>query len=87
MIKNNQYSVINDCSEKKDKFANNVFCAASQFIPLDYLHHRIPLFWFAEEYIRTKVTRHRNDEYDELFNDVHTSKYIVTFVLCYTAAN
>ena len=56
-------------------------------MPLDYLHRRIPLFWFTEEYIRTKVTRHRNDEYDELFNDVHTSKYIVTFVLCYAAAS
>ena len=36
--------------------------------------------WFAEEYIRAKVTRHKNDEY-ELFTRVHTSKCVVTFVL------
>ena len=34
-----------------------------------------------KEYIRTKVTKHTNDEY-ELFTGVHTSKCVVTFVLC-----
>ena len=43
-------------------------------------------FWFAEEYIRTKVTRHTNDEY-ELFTHVHTSKRVVTFVLRHAAAS
>ena len=44
----------------------------------------IALFLVAEEYIRTKVTRHTNDEY-ELFTRVHTSKCVVTFVLSYQA--
>ena len=46
----------------------------------------IPLFWFAVEYIGTKVTRHTNDEY-ELFTHVHTSKCVVTFVLRHAAAS
>ena len=33
------------------------------------------LFWFVEEYIRTKVNRHTNDEY-ELFTHIHTSKCV-----------
>ena len=32
-----------------------------------------------DKYIRTKVTRHMNDEY-ELFTHVYTSKCVVTFV-------
>ena len=47
------------------------------FFPF-YSHGWIPLFSFAEEYIRTKVTRHTNDEY-ELFTHVHTSECVVTF--------
>ena len=68
--------------------ANNVFSVATQFPTLDYSHGWIPLFAFAEEYIRTKVTRHSSDEY-ELFTHVHTSKcvYIVTFVLRYAVAS
>ena len=59
---------------------------ATQFPTLDYSHGGIPLFWFAEEYVRTKVTRHTSDEY-ELFTHVHTSKCVVTFVLRYAAAS
>ena len=44
-----------------------VYTVATQFPTLDYSHGLIPLFWFAEEYIRTKVARHTNDEY-ELFS-------------------
>ena len=57
-----------------------VYTVATQFPTLDYSNGWIPLFWFAEEYIRTKVTKHTNDEY-ELFTRVHTSKCVVTFVL------
>ena len=69
-----------------DKFGKQCFCVATQLISLHYSHGWIPLFSFAEEYIRTKVTRHTNDEY-ELFTHVHTSKCVVTFVLRYAAAS
>ena len=62
------------------------FCVATQFPSSDYSHGWIPLFSLGEEYIRTKVTKHANDEY-ELFTHVHTSKCIVTFVLRYAAAS
>ena len=39
-----------------------VYTVATQFPTLDYSHGWIPLFSFAEEYGRTKVTRHTNDE-------------------------
>ena len=42
-----------------------------------YSHGWIPLFWFAKEYIKTKVTRHTNDDEYELFTHVHTSKCVV----------
>ena len=42
-------------------------------------HGWIPLFSFAKEYIRTKVTRHTIDEYELFTHDVHTSKCVVTF--------
>ena len=62
------------------------FSVATQFPTLDYLHGWIPLFSFAEEYIRTKITKHTSDEY-ELFTHVHTSECVVTFVLRYVAAS
>ena len=52
------------------------FSVATQFPTLDHSHDWIPLFSFAEEYIRTKVTRHTSDEY-ELFTHVHTSKCVL----------
>ena len=63
-----------------------VYTVAAQFPSLDYSHDWIPLFWFAEEYVRANVTRHTNDEY-ELFTRVHTSKCVVTFVLRFAAAS
>ena len=68
------------------KRIDNVYSIASQFPTLDYSHGWIPLFSFAGEYIRTKVTRHMNDEY-ELFTHLHTSKCVVTFVLRNAAAS
>ena len=65
---------------------NSIPIFATQFPSLDYSHGRILLFWFAEEYIRTKVSRHTNDGY-ELFSHVHTSKCVVTFVFRYAAAS
>ena len=62
------------------------FSVATQCQTLDYSRGWIPLLSFAEEYVRTKVTRHASDEY-ELFTHVHTSKYVVTFVLRYAAAS
>ena len=59
-----------------------VYTVVTKFPSLGYSRGWIPLFWFTEEYIRTKVTRHTNDEY-ELFTRVHTSKCVVTFVLRY----
>ena len=53
------------------------FCVTTQFTTLDYSHGWIPLLSFAEEYNRTKVTRHTNEEY-ELFTYAHTSKCVVT---------
>ena len=56
--------------------ANNVHCATTQFPTLDYSYGWIPLFWFAEEYIRRKITRHAHAEY-QLFIRVYTSKCVV----------
>ena len=52
--------------------ANNAYFVATQFTTLDCSNGWIQLFWFAEEYNRTKVTRHTNDVY-ELFIHVDTS--------------
>ena len=49
-----------------------VYFVATQFTTLDCSNGQILLFWFAEEYNRTKVTRHTNDAY-ELFIHVDTS--------------
>ena len=55
-----------------------VYTIAAQFPTLDYSNGWIPLFWFAEEYVTTKVTRRMNGVYD-LFTHVHTSTCVVTF--------
>ena len=74
--------VVNLCgiNLKLTNSASHVSSVATQLPSLDYSHGWIPLLWFAEEYIRTKVIRHTNDEY-ELLTRVHTSKCVVTFVL------
>ena len=49
-----------------------MYFVATQFTTLDCSNGWIPSFWFAEEYNRTKVTRHTNDV-NELFIHVDTS--------------
>ena len=57
----------------------SVFSIATQFPTLDYSLACIPLFWFAEEYIRTKLTSDRHTNEYELFTHAQTSKCVVTY--------
>lgn len=57
----------------------NIFCAVVDCAS-------VVLGQSAEEYIRAKVARYMNDEY-ELFTHDHTSKCVVTFVLRCAAAS
>ena len=69
-----------------NKFGEQCFFRCHPIPTLDYSHRWIPLFFFAEEYIRAEVIRYTSDEY-ELFTHVQTSKCVVTFVLRYAAAS
>ena len=55
------------------------FSVATQFPTLDYSLACIPLFWFAEEYITTKLTSGRHTNEYELFTHAQTSKCVVTY--------
>ena len=50
------------------------------FPTLDHSHCWTLVVLVLEEHVRTKVTRHMNDEY-ELFSHVYTAKFVVSFVL------
>ena len=56
---------------QKTNLANNVYFVATQ-LTTDYSFAWILVFCLADEYNRTKVTRHTNDVY-KLFTDVDTS--------------
>ena len=49
-----------------------VHTVAAQFPTLDYSNGWIPLFWFAEEYIMTKVTRRMNGVYDLFMSTIYS---------------
>ena len=53
----------NTISPKWTKSANVCLQRCHPIPTLDYSHGWIPLFWFAEGYIRTNVTNHTIDEY------------------------
>ena len=55
-----------------DNLANIVYFVATQFTTLDYSFGWILLFCLADEYNRTKLSRHTNDVY-KLFTHVDTS--------------
>ena len=59
--------------------SSSVFSVAIQFPTWDYSLACIPLFWFAEEYIRTKLTSDRHTNEYELFTHAKTSKCVVTY--------
>ena len=77
------YSSVNDV--KRHVYRPNrltfVYTVVTQFPTLNYSHGWILLFWFPEEYIRTKVTKRTNYEY-ELFTRVHSA-----FLLRYATAS
>ena len=59
-------------NQQYTNLANGVYFVVTQFTTLDCSNGLVLLFWFAEEYDRTKVTRHTNDVY-ELFIHIDTS--------------
>ena len=65
--------------------ADNVYFVATQFATLDCSNDQILLFWLAEEFDRTKVTRRTSDVY-ELFIHVDTSNAykLLLFYVVYT---